>query len=298
MRYLKSRISRFFNRLFPCKFNEPLCKDNFFGCRCGKNFFSSKQTTTGVESIADPYKDVREKLNAWLTGPTGIGQPAEQYKGEMVAPMSEQEKKSLGWLGEYETAGPSATRTAATGEIGKILGGQYDPTSSPYYQAVKAEAARNLEKSMSDIADVSAGKGRYMTGARVSEQGEASKDIALGLNTVLGQLADQERQRMFGVLPIAEQYATTEEEAPLRKTAALQEYGALPRAQQQAYDQAIYNEWLRSTQEWPLNIAQLASGVQQAPLYGQTGYQPSQFSQLVGPISTIASKIFGNKKTA
>jgi hypothetical protein len=292
MKRLKSRISRFFNWLFPCGFNEPLCKDNFFGCRCGKNFFSSKKETGEVSTLADPYKDVREQLNAWLTGTTGIGKPAEQYKGELVAPLSGQEEESLDWLGEYAKAGPSATRTAATGEISKILGGQYDPTSSPYYQAVKAEAARNLEKSMADIADVSAGKGRYMTGARVSEQGEASKDIALGLNTVLGQLSEAERQRMFGVLPIAEQYATTEEQAPLRKTAALQEYGALPRAQQQAYDQALYNEWLRSTQEWPLNIAQLAAGVQQAPLYGQVGYSPSTFSQLASPIATIASKIF------
>lgn len=258
----------------------------------GKSFFSSKKETAEVSPIADPYKDVREKLVSWLSGPTGIGQPAEQYKGELVAPASKQEEESLDWLSKYTAGGPSATRTAATTEIGKILGGQYDPTTSPYYQAVKAEAARNLEKSMADIADVAASKGRYMTGARVGEQAEASRDIALGLNTVLGQLAEQERQRMFGVLPIAGEFATAEEQEPLRKTAALQEFGALPRSIQQAYDQAIYNEWLRSTQEWPLNIAQLAAGVQQAPLYGQVGYTPSTFSQMLPSLTNIATSIF------
>jgi hypothetical protein len=284
---MKHLIEKLFNYLFPCGFNEPLCKGNFWGCRCGKNLFKSKKETPEVAVVADPYRDVREKLNAWLTGSTGIGQPTEQYKKELVAPMSKQEEGSLDWLEEYTKAGPSATRTAATAEIGKVLGGQYDPTTSPYYQAVKAEAARNLEKSMADIKDASAAQGRYTTGARISEQAESAKDIALGLNTVLGQLADQERQRMISVLPYASEFATAEEQAPLQKATALQSLGALPRVTQQAYDEAVYNEWLRSTQEWPLNIGQLSAGVQQAPLYGQTGYSPSMFSQLLGAIPKV-----------
>jgi len=29
-------MKRIFNRIFPCRFNEPLCEDSFFGCKCGK----------------------------------------------------------------------------------------------------------------------------------------------------------------------------------------------------------------------------------------------------------------------
>ena len=44
---MKKQIKKLFNKLFPCHFNEPLCVDNFFGCRCGKG-------ETTYQAVAQP----------------------------------------------------------------------------------------------------------------------------------------------------------------------------------------------------------------------------------------------------
>ncbi len=243
-------------------------------------FFKQKEVTPKVATIADPYGGVRKGLTGWLE--SQIGKPAEEYKGKMVAGMSSQEKESMDWLKKYGEGGPSPLRTAAVGEMQKTLSGAYDPTSSPYYQAVKAESARNLTEAKEGIAGEAAGGGRYWTGARLGEQREATTDVTIGLNKFLGGLAERERARKLEVLPLAGQFAREEEEAPLRKTAAFQEYGALPRNVKTAELQAIYNEWLR-TQERPMEIGRMAAGVQKAPMYGQVGYAPSGFEQYVKP---------------
>lgn len=268
----------------------------------GKNFFKSSKSSPEVSVVADPYKKVRESLVDWLGGQ--VGKPGKTYPGELVAPMSEPEQKSQAYLEQYASGTPSTTRQLGKQEIESTLSGEYDPSKSPYYQAVKAEMARNLEDTQKSIADMAAGGGRYWTGARLGEQREAQTDYLSSLNTFLGQLAESERDKKLQVLPQALQYATEEEQEPLRKTAALQEFGALPRTIQQAIDQALYNEYLRTEQDYPLAIAQLAAGVQQAPLYGQVGYSPSMFSQLASPLlssfgsqagTTLASKLFGSK---
>ena len=58
---MKKQIKKLFNKLFTCNFNEPLCKDNFFGCRCGKGETTLQQAPTtpapsATESAADIYK--------------------------------------------------------------------------------------------------------------------------------------------------------------------------------------------------------------------------------------------------
>ena len=156
--------------------------------------FESKKTTPEVAVVADPYKGIRDKVTRWLEGQ--VGQPGPSYPGEVTAPMSTQEEQSLGWLKDYTDAGPSETRTLAQNEVKKTLTGGYDPTTSPYYQAVKAEAAQNLKDTQKGIADEAAGGGRYWSGARLGVQGRATTDTTNKLNEVIGSLADQERNRI------------------------------------------------------------------------------------------------------
>ncbi len=238
------------------------------------DFFKQKKRKQEVEVVADPYKGIRESTSSWLTGKM---QKPETYKGEMVAGMSPYEQKSLGFLEEYGK--PSPVRGAATAEIQKTLEGGYDPTSSPYYQAVKAEAARNLEGTQADISDMAAGGGRYWAGARLGEQREAGTDVTIGLNKFLGELAERERARKLQVLPFVQEA----EETPLRKSAAYQTLGALPREIDQARKEAIYQEWVRGTQEAPMEAARMGAGMQQAPMYGQVGYEPSAYEKWVQP---------------
>lgn len=149
----------------------------------------------GVNVAADPYGEVRNKLNSWLT--SNIGQAGKKYTGEMVAPMSEQEKQSLAKLGDYSSynLANDTTFQNAKNEINKTLTNQYDPTTSPYYQAVKAEAARNLDTTNKGIASQAAGGGRYFSGARMKQQQEAGTSVTNALNTMLGQMSENERAR-------------------------------------------------------------------------------------------------------
>lgn len=240
--------------------------------------FGSKKDK-GVSVVADPYKDVREGLTSWLSGQ--IGKPSTSYEGQMVAPATAQENQSLSFLDQYANRGTPSTFSNAKDVINNTLTGGYDPATSPYYQAMKAEAAVNNQDTQNQIKSDAAGGGRFWAGARLQEQGRAATASNNALNTISAQLAESERNRQMQAVPLAQQLAETEANQPLDTAAALQTYGALPRGINQAQDTAMYNEWLRSTQEWPLNIAQLASGVQQAPMYSQGSEETPWWQKLL-----------------
>ena len=122
----------------------------------------------------------------------------------------------------------------------------------------------------------------------MSLQNDARTDVTNQLNTLLGSLAEKERQNRLNVLPQAAAYGQAQEQFPLQQATALQTLGALPRNIQDAQNQAAYQEWLRSTQLYPMQVAQLASGVQQPPLYGQVTESPSTFMKMFGEVSPIA----------
>lgn len=241
--------------------------------------FKQKKTSTEVSSAADPYGDVREGLNKYIT--SNINKPGPSYTGETVAPMSDQEKQSLKSLDEYANRGTSESTSAARSMAVNTLKGDYDPTKSPAYQAVKAEAMRNLGEQQNAIKDAAAGGGRYYSGARLQQQREAGTDVVNNLNTVLGAAAEAERNRQTSMVPVAAALGESQENQPLNTTAALQQYGQLPRVIQQAQDDAALNEFLRTVYDYPMSVAQLASGVQQPPLYSQVGYKPSTFQQIM-----------------
>ena len=174
-------------------------------------------------------------------------------------------------------------------EIGKTLTGQYDPATSPYYQAVKAEAAKNLAETQKSISGKAAGGGRYWTGARLEQQQEAASENARGLNTLMGSLAENERQNRLNVLPQAFQYGQAEQQLPLQKATAFQTLGGLPRAIEQMVNQANYQEWLRSQVDYPMQIGGMAMGTQQPPVYQQK--PPSAISQLMSGVGSGVGQI-------
>lgn len=231
----------------------------------------------GTSVAADPYGRLREPLMDWLI--PQIGQPGKSYGGEMVAPLSEQEGQSFDFLRKYGEQGYGDTFQNAKGEINKTLTNQYDPTTSPYYQAVKAQSAKNLEETQRNISSNAAGAGRYWTGARLEQEGKAARESELGLNTLLGTLSENERQRRLDVLPQALQFGKAEQELPLQQATAYQALGALPRNIRQAGDTATQNEWLRSQVEYPMQIANMAAGIQTPPTYQQN--PPSAIQQLL-----------------
>ena len=250
-------------------------------------FGGGEKQTPEFSVVADPYKDVREPMIAWLKGE--IGQPTDTYDKDIVADSSPQEKQSLDFLQKYVDQGESESTGLAKDELSKTMQGDYDPTSSPYYQAVKAESARNLEETQKQIADqASGGAGRFYSGARIDKQGDASTDASLAMNKLLYGMAETERQRRYDAIPTAANMGRAEEESPLRKTTALQSAGGLERILQQARNESIYNEWLRSTQEYPMQVGALASGLSKEPYYAQSTESEGgggMFGKLLGGIA-------------
>lgn len=246
------------------------------------NLFKSKKSEgpqgPAFETLYDPFASSRSALNDYLT--KEIGKPGPTYTGDRVAPASALEQKSLDAANRYADA-PATTPTLglAADEIKKTLSGDYDPSTSPYYQAVKAEAARNLDVTNNRIKDSAAGAGRYYSGARIKAQADAGVQVNNQLNTTLGAIAQQERQNRLSVIPQALAVDEQTTLADAKKAQALQTIGALPRELQQAMLDAMFQQFQQQFYEYPLNVAGLAAGpAQQQPIFVQQGYSPSQAS--------------------
>lgn len=255
------------------------------------NLFSSKKQTPEYSTVYDPFSKVRGQTSDWLS--SQIGQKAEPYTGKLVEGMSAPETESLDWLKKYTQGGPSEMTGLGQAEIKKTLTGEYDPTTSPYYMAVKAESARNLAETQQNVADKAAGGGRYWGGARLEQQREAGTDVANALNTMLGGMSERERQNRLGAATTAAQMGEAEQNIPLQKAMAGQQLGALPREIGTAQNQAIYNEWIRQ-QNYPKEIAQMAQPyATYEPTMAEESYAPSLFQQL-SPLLGEGAKALGS----
>jgi hypothetical protein len=223
----------------------------------------------GVSVAADPYGSVREKLNGWLTGQ--IGQSGPMYSGQITAPMSDQQKTSLDKVDQYgnSSLANNSTFNNAKTYANKMLTDSYDPATSPYYQAVKAQASANLQDQEKQINSDAAGGGRYWTGARMTQQNRARTQTTDSLNSLLGQMQMQNTQNQIATLPLASSLAQTEQNFPLQQATALQTLGGLPQQLQQNTDNALLNQFYQSQYQYPLSVGSLAAGVQQPPLYQQ-----------------------------
>lgn len=256
-------------------------------------FSSSDQAPAPVTTLADPYGAVRNPLVNTLG--SQIGKPGQSYSGELVAPTDSQQNQSLTALGQYANRAPSPTYQSGENQINKTINGNYDPSTSPYYQAIKAQSAQNMQATNRQIDNQTAGGGQYWGGQRGQEQQQAATSNNNNLNSTLAGLQQQNTQNQVALTPYALQAGQNDMNAPLQTAAALQQYGALPQAYQQALDTANYQNWQSANIQQPLAIEQLAAQVQQAPLYGQDSYQASPFSQIVNsPLSGPALQSIGN----
>jgi len=257
-----------------------------------------EEKSSNYQTVYDPFSAVRGKYSTWLE--SQIGKTAEPYTGQLVAPKTAQETQSLDYLNKYATQPTSEQTQLAQNEVKKTLTGGYDPTTSPYYQAMKAESAKNLGDTLEGISSDAAGGGRYWTGARLGEQGEARTTAGNALNTILGQLSESERNRMMTASQQAQSLGTEQTEQPLKVATALQSLGSLDRNLAQAQNEATYNEWLRQ-QNYPLQTASLAQGLATySPTMQQTGYSDNSWlnsllgnSGLGSSLGNMISSLFG-----
>lgn len=261
--------------------------DFFLGGNLG--IFSKKKKKSNV--AYDPYGKTREAFQNWLV--PQIGKSGKKYTGQMVAPMSDAEKDSFGFLRQYGEQGFGQPFQQAKNEISKTFTGEYDPSKSPYYQAVKAQASRNLSETQKNIGSNAAGAGRFWSGGRLAEQADASKDMGNSLNRLLGEMSERERQNRLSIIPQAIQMGEMEQRLPLQQAQAYQSLGALPREIQQAIATAQQQDWLRSEVDYPMDIGRLAANVQTPPTYQQK--QQGWLSKLMGSVGRGVGNYAGEK---
>ena len=258
-------------------------------------FFSSgggDYQSPSMEMVADPYKRIRKSTEDWLVGQ--MGKPGPYYEaGKTVPDMGWGGEKSLEMMKKYfgNTTVPKSVGLAEA-EIAKTLQSKYDPSESPYYQAMKAAAERNRTEALKMIDEDAGARGQRFSGARDELRKDAIVENANNMDRLLGEMTLQERQNRLAAVPQALQIASNQVGLPLTAAQGLQTTGEYDRNLEAARQQAIYNHWMQANYNWPMNIGQLGVSMQGPPIYGMGGYTPSTpspFSQMMG----IASPIIG-----
>ena len=257
-----------------------------------KFFKSTKpKVETRMHDVAD-YANVRKPLSKYYAGQ--IGKTGKTYGGQTVAPLTDIQQQGMGHLRTYagQTGVPALTQSGAN-ELQNTLNGNYDPSTSLYYKAMRDAAKVNLQNTQNNIADQSAGGGRYWAGARLQKQGEASRDTTNYLNQILGQMAETERGRRFSAAPMAIDAGQAIDAIPLNRASNILNVGDIARQIQQQQNASDYDQWIRANYDYPMQMAQMANNFQatKAPEF-QTTVTPgraSGFSRMLGAGVNLAS---------
>ena len=114
--------------------------------------------------------------------------------------------------------------TLGMDKIKNILGGEYNPLTSPYYKGLKEEAARFEEKGVSDIRQRSQLGGMLYSEPAMGVEAEFSGILGTGLTKELGRLYESDVNRQAGMIPQLLGYSQQEMQKPLM---GLQGIGAL-----------------------------------------------------------------------
>jgi len=99
-------------------------------------------------------------------------------------------------------------------KIKSILGGEYNPLTSPYYQGLKEEAARFEEKGISDIRQRSQLGGMLYSEPAMGAEAEFRGILGTGLTKELGSLYEADVNRQAGMIPQLLGYAGMEAGMP------------------------------------------------------------------------------------
>lgn len=163
-------------------------------------------------------------------------------------------------------------------KIKNILGGEYNPLTSPYYKGLKEEAARFERKGISDIRQRSQLGGMLYSEPAMGIEAEFRGILGTGLTKELGRLYEADVGRQAGMIPQLLGYAGLEQG---RTGQALAGVGAMAPLAGKAGDIARQQEilnWGVGTQQ-AMFPWQYQTPIQQFMADWGTFYQPEQIYQ-------------------
>ncbi|MBA7577583.1 hypothetical protein ES708_19436 [subsurface metagenome] len=171
-------------------------------------------------------------------------------------------------------------------KIKSILGGEYDPMTSPYYKGLKEEAARFEQKGVSDIRQRSQLGGMLYSEPAMGAEAEFRGVTGTGLTKELGRLYEADIGRQAGMVPQLLGYAGMEAARPGQALAGISALSPLAgKGGDIARQQELLN-WQQQTQQ------ELFPWTHQAPIHQfmadwGTFYQPEQVYK-PGPFDYLA----------
>jgi len=179
--------------------------------------------------------------------------PGEPYGGRLSAggpaPLEQRGLDELSRLLDQPITGE--LYGAGKQQLLDTLSGKFaDPSQSPFIQSYTNLAKQNLQDAITEARGRRGARGTYFTRAGLQEESRLGERTQNMLNSLIGQFIDAERGRMFQAAPIAqsmEEYGTLT--APLKRIAASQTLGSLPRVLEQADLERAYQDFKRQRGE-------------------------------------------------
>lgn len=170
-------------------------------------------------------------------------------------------------------------------KIKSVLGGEYDPLTSPYYKGLKEEAARFEEKGISDIRQRSQLGGMLYSEPAMGAEAEFRGVLGTGLTKELGRLYEADIGRQAGMIPQLLGYAGLEAGRPAQALAGIGAMAPLAGKPGDIARQQAMLDWQVGTQQVLFPYQTQAPMLQALADYG-TWYQPEQIYK-PGPLDYV-----------
>ena len=253
-----------------------------------KTLFDQKQIPQDLDSRNPDTKRVQGVLADWITKYLPGFEPGKPYGGNLSASMSPYESTGMQYLSKY-LQGPDYTGLLqqAGDEVSKTLSGNYDPSTSQFYKAARDTAAQNQTDAITQLNQGLGASGKFFSSERVRGMSDIGTKTTNYLNNILGQLSENERNRMLQVLPEARAINQDVMNAPIKKITAATTFGALPRELEQQNYERQYQEFVRQQQEKALPITAASAYPTNNPLSYQA-YDQSPFQKYIKPLMSTA----------
>lgn len=252
----------------------------------------------GTAQAIDPKatRETRQKLLDLITeGPEALVSRGELARPPAIpaaptVPLTPFEQRAQELLGQWAGRREPETRALARKTATEAITQPVDITQLPEYQGILQDVGEQGNLLVNRLS-----RGLQKVGALVSTGGRdilgrAVTGIQKSLAGALAPFAMEERARKFGMIPVLEEFARTEERQPLETIQGLRTYD-LTRMLEEQKAQAEYQRQV-SEMGFPYQVqAPMLTGILggQQPGIAITGGQPSTFSQiapLIGPLLT------------
>jgi len=140
--------------------------------------------------------------------------------------------------------------TLGLNKIKSVLGGEYNPLTSPYYQGLKEEAARFEEKGISDIRQRSQLGGILYSEPAMGAEAEFKGILGTGLTKELGSLYEADINRQVGMVPQLLNYSQYASTLPTQQIETLKGFAPLAGMERDIETKQALADWqVKTSQE-------------------------------------------------